>query len=77
MAQRRGARGRWVATPSFNETATLSAAGKYKNKISYTALMNISRLGHYRLRAKLVYLDASAVSHVKWSKLTAVTIKRR
>jgi len=75
--QRRNARGKWVATPSFDETATLSATGKYKNKISYTALMNISRLGHYRLRAKLVYLDASSVSHVKWSTLTVVNIKKR
>ena len=75
--QRRNARGKWVATPSFDETATLSATGKFKNQISYTALLNISRVGHYRLRAKLVYLDASAVSHVMLSKLTVVDIKKR
>ncbi|HEY5540268.1 MAG TPA: hypothetical protein VIL41_02310 [Coriobacteriia bacterium] len=75
--ERRNAHGRWVATPSYNETATLSPTGKYKNEINYTAAMKINRLGKFRLRAKLVYLDASSVSQSKWSKPTTVTIKKR
>jgi hypothetical protein len=75
--ERRGPRGRWVATRAYNETATLSATGKYAGQISYSATMNINRLGRYRLRAKLVYLGADSVVHTKWSKPTTVVIKKK
>jgi hypothetical protein len=75
--ERRGPRGRWVATRSFNETAAVSATGKYKNQINYTAVMNINRLGKYRIRAKLVYPNADGVIVTKWSKPTTVTVKKR
>jgi hypothetical protein len=74
--QRRNSHGKWVATPSLNQTATVSATGKYAGKLNYVAGFKIRRLGKYRLRAKLVYLDASSASQVKWSKTTTVTIKK-
>lgn len=77
VVQRLNAHGKWVAASSFNKTAKLSATGTYKNKISYSAAMKINRLGRFRLRAKLVYLDASAVSHVMWSKFSPVSIRKR
>ena len=74
--QRRNSHGRWIAVPSLNQTATVSATGKYANKLNYVASFKIRRLGKYRLRAKVVYLDASSTSQVKWSKFTMVTIKK-
>jgi len=74
--QRRNSRGKWIAVPSLNQTATVSATGKYANKLNYVASFKIRRLGKYRLRAKLVYLDASSTSQIKWSKTTTVTIKK-
>lgn len=74
--QRRNSHGKWVAAPSLNQTATVSATGKYAGKLNYVASFKIRRLGKYRLRAKLVYLDASSTSQVKWSKTTTVTIKK-
>jgi len=74
--ERRNKKGKWVATPGFNRTATVSATGKYANKLNYVASFKIGRLGKYRLHAKLVYLDASSASQVKWSKPTTVTIKK-
>ncbi|MDR3686015.1 MAG: hypothetical protein P4L93_03525 [Coriobacteriia bacterium] len=73
---RRNSRGRWVAAPSYNQSATVSATGKYAGKLNYVASIKIGRLGKYRLRAKLVYLDASSTSQVKWSKPTNVVVKR-
>ena len=73
---RRNSRGKWVAVPSLNQTATVSAIGKYVKKLNYVASLKIARVGTYRLRAKLVYLDASSASQVKWSKPTTVTIKK-
>ena len=74
--ERRNSRGKWVATPSYNQTATVSATGKYANKLNYVANFKIGRLGKFRLRAKLVYLDASSVSKVKFSKPTAIVVKK-
>ena len=74
--QRRNSRGKWIAVPILNQTATVSATGKYANKLNYVASFKIRRLGKYRLRAKVVYLDASSTSQVKWSKFTSVTVKK-
>jgi hypothetical protein len=74
--ERRNTQGKWVRLKSYDETATLSATGKYKNKITYTARMNINRLGKYRLRATLRYLDADKVARVKWSKLSVLIIRK-
>jgi hypothetical protein len=74
--ERLSARGHWVATRSFNQTATVSATGKYAGKVSYKATMKIKRLGKFRLRAKLAYLDANGVSHLRFSKPTIAIIKK-
>lgn len=74
--QRKNARGKWVAVPSLTQTATVSDTGKYAGKVNYVASFKIKRLGKYRLRAKLAYLDASSVAQVKWSKQTAITVKK-
>jgi hypothetical protein len=74
--ERRNAKGAWVRTTSYDETATLSATGWYKNKITYVATMNINRAGKYRLRARLAYVDADSVSRVKWTGTRVVTIRK-
>jgi hypothetical protein len=74
--QRRNARGKWVAVRSLTTSATVSPTGKYADKVNYKASMKIKRLGKYRLRAKLAYLDADRVSHIKWSTPTTVQIKK-
>jgi hypothetical protein len=74
--QRRNARGKWVAVGSLTTSATVSPTGKYAGKVNYGASMKIKRLGKYRLRAKLAYLDADRVSHIKWSTWTTVQIKK-
>lgn len=74
--ERRNTRGAWVRTKSYDATASLSTAGWYKGKITYVAKMKINRVGKYRLRARLAYLDASSVARVKWSVPRVVNIRK-
>ena len=57
----------WEASAGLMTTATISPTGKFKKKTNYSAVMNIGSTGRYRLRAKLVWMDAKGVEHTKWS----------
>jgi hypothetical protein len=74
--QRLAKGGRWVAVPILTRTAAVTDTGKYAGKVNYRAVMRIKKLGKFRLRAKLEYLNADGASLVKWSKTTVVTIKK-
>lgn len=67
---------KWVAFPAASATGTVSATGKFKGKTNWTAKLKIGRVGTYRFRAKLTYLDASAVEHVKYSKWAKIKVKK-
>lgn len=74
VVQRR-VKGSWVATDGLTTTGTVTVKGKFRgNKTNYHATLHIPRSGQYRLRAKLVYLDAKAVEHTKTSKFLSVKI---
>jgi hypothetical protein len=59
--------GSWATTSGVAATATISPTGKFKNKTNYTASLTIDRPARYRLRAKLVYIDAKGVERTKLS----------
>jgi len=61
--------GSWVATSGLETTGTVSQSGKFKHKTNYTAAMNITQAGSYRMRTKLIWTDAKGVERTRWSKL--------
>lgn len=59
--------GKWITDTSLDQTATISATGRFKRKTNYTALLTVPKTGRYRAGAVLVYKDSSAVVHTRWS----------
>jgi hypothetical protein len=68
--------GSWVTSSSLAATGTLSQSGKFKHKTNYVATLNLPQSGRYRLRAKLVWIDAKGTEHTKWSKLCYLRVFR-
>jgi len=66
----------WVTTTSMSATGTITSTGKFKNKTNYRANLKLSQAGYYRLRTKLVYLDAKGVEHTKSSTAFYIRIYR-
>jgi hypothetical protein len=60
--------GSWVATSGLNTQGMVSATGQFKGKTNYHAKLKIGEAGRYRMRAKLVWMDAKGVKHTTWSK---------
>ena len=72
--QRLNSHKKWVSVPSLDQTATLSATGRFKNKTNYVGALKVNRLGRYRVRAKLVCLNASDAEVTKWSSRTTFKV---
>lgn len=67
----------WVATDGLTATGTVRAKGKWHgNKTNYAATLKLPTKGLYRLRAKLVYLDAKGVEQTRISKFLNVKITK-
>jgi hypothetical protein len=66
--------GSWVTTDSLTTTGTISAKGSFKRKTNYAATLHLEKAGKYRLRTRLVFVDAKGVKHDKWSKIHVVRI---
>lgn len=66
----------WVTTDSLGATGTVTIKGKFKGKKdNYAAKLKLPA-GLYRLRAKLVYLDAKGVEKTRTSKFLAVKVHK-
>lgn len=67
----------WVTTDGLTATGTVSAKGKWHgNKTNYAATVKLPTKGLYRLRTKLVYLDAKGVEQTKISKFLNLKITK-
>lgn len=62
-----GGHGSWITTAGVAATGTVTPKGRFKNKTNYTASFKIDRPARYRLRTKLIYVDAKGVQRTKWS----------